>query len=260
MEKGPRIPTVVLGGGTLKGRTEPKASLIVCDEPLIQPALRAVTELSDRVGPMTVVTDLGLAHQYRINNIARVVPPGNSLIESVRAGIAGMDQDKPTLLVCGDMSLVTSDMIDRFLELSEKRSTLADAWLPYIRRETAEQALPGFSHTYGRLAEGQFCMAGLTLLRPKVLRSKFVELLAEGRKGIGKLLLLLGLPTIGRFLLGRLRIPDLETVLSDRLKFKVVGVELPDGALSVDVDSRAKLAAVRRYLETKRLKSQIDSH
>lgn len=249
-----------MGGGTLKGRTEPKASLIVCDEPLILPALRAVTELSDRVGPVTVVTNLDFANQYRINNIARVVPPGNSLIESVRAGIAGMDQDEPTLFVCGDMPLVTSEMIDRFLTQAEERSITADAWLPYIRRQTAEQALPEFPHTYGRLMEGQFCMAGLTLLRPKVLRSRFVELLAEGRKGIGKLLWLLGVPTIGRFLLGRLRVPDLEAVLSDRLKFKAVGVELPDGALSVDVDSRARLARVREFLATQRLQSQTDPH
>lgn len=245
-----KLTAVVLGGGTLKGGTEPKAFLRVDGKCLIDPAVQAVRGCS-MIEQRIIVADPLLCRQFGFDQVASIRQPGRSLVVSVRVGASGLDPNEPVLFVCGDLPRVTAAILEEFVGRCCDHPE-ADAWWGYVSAEAAEQALPGFPHTVGRLADGRFCGAGIALLRPRILRSQELSLLTEERKSILKLLWALGPGTLLHFALGHLTKGGVEAALSRLLACKVVGVESPHGELSVDIDSPRKLALYRRLSSLQR--------
>lgn len=242
-----KINAVVLGGGTLKGDSIPKAFIPVGGRPLIAAAIDAICQYPD-LGEIRIVAEPSLVARHFPKVARAAVPPGVTVIESMRVGVKGWPDDKPVLFISGDMPLVKADMLGDFVTQCAKWSR-ADAWLTFVSKHNAEGALPGFEHTYTRLTEGTFCMGGIALVRPAVLASTKVDELERLRKSAWRLALHIGIVTLIQSKLGLLPRYALEMRLGDLLGCCVASVESRFGGLSVDIDNQQRLACYQQWLE-----------
>ncbi|MCL5040201.1 MAG: nucleotidyltransferase family protein [Firmicutes bacterium] len=247
------VNAVVLAGrandGRLKeyGPPESEALIDIAGKPMLQYVLDALrgsrgVERIMVIGPPQILSQAVSAPGVEF------LPGGDSITDHVLIASRHLAQDKPILIVTSDIPLVTTEMIDRFLEAAG--GLAADFCYPIARRQDNEARYPGVKRTYVSLRDGTFTGGNIFLVNPPVIERviKKAEEFIRYRKSPVKLAGLLGWSFVLGLALKRLNIKQLEAKVSRLFNVKARAVLCPDPEVGLDVDKPSDLELVRRVL------------
>lgn len=254
-----KVEAVLLAGGHYDdvppGEPIPKGKglLPIGGVPMAARALRALRR-SPAISRIVMVSSVGQEELTDScwHGVDRVVPAGERLIDSFKAGVdAVADQTSPALVVVADLPLLTAESVTDWVDRCRARQDAA-VWYSFVRRGNSEAAFPGVRHTYVHFREGTFCGAGFFMSRPEALTSLYEAMtrLTYARKNPLKLGRLLGWDVVFGFLTRRLTIAQAERGMSRLLGgTSCAGIETPYPETAFNVDDVDALRQARRYLE-----------
>lgn len=149
------------------------------------------------------------------------------------------------LLTTGDHPLLTPEILRQFVR--DAAATDAEVVVGLTSYDAVQRAFPEGRRTALRFAGEACCGCNLFYFRSArgaaVLR--FWRRLEQDRKRPHRMLRVLGLGVVLRYLLGRLSLDEALARLSDLTAVRVARVRVTDPDAAVDVDSLADLALVR---------------
>ncbi len=176
------------------------------------------------------------------------VPETGGMLDNLAAGFALTDREKPCLVVTGDIPLLNAEVTENFLALCAPHDH--DLYYPVISRETCLARFPETERTYVRLKEGHLTGGNMGLLKPAwFLENRArLELFISYRKKPLKLLRILPVSFLFKYLLKTLSVSDLENHLSRLLALQARAVFCDCVEIAVDVDKPGDLEVVKRAL------------
>jgi hypothetical protein len=179
------------------------------------------------------------------------IPPAPDLWDNIERGLADLADEEPVLIATADIPLLTTPIVDRFLNDVSAEAAAREVVYPVIPRPVAERRFPGVRRTYFRLKEGAFTGGNLFLVRPGAIRRAraYAQQLLAHRKKPWRLASDIGLGLLLRFLTRRLSLRDAERTAGRLLKIDGAAIICPDPEVGVDVDKPSDLALVTRLLE-----------
>jgi GTP:adenosylcobinamide-phosphate guanylyltransferase len=255
---GPRWSAVVLGGGdpgdpfAAAHGVSVKALIPLGGEPMALHVLRALRG-SGRVSRVVYVGPTTPELDALIDE--RVTDHG-TLLSNLEAGVealavAGLAPGERVLVATADIPLLTPEGLAGVLAAAPENAGLV---YPVVRREDCERAFPGVRRTYARLRDGTFTGGNVFLLDPRLV-GQFLPRLREvlaARKAPLRLARLIGPGVLGRLLLGRLTVSELETRVSALLGVPARALITPHAAIGSDVDQDADLRLAEAHLRAAR--------
>lgn len=234
-----------------------EALIDVCGTPMVGRVLQALSG-TDRVAGGIVVGPEEIRSRGLVPRGFDLALPGADLLGNLRRGIQALRTVTPdaripeeVLLSTSDVPLVTSGMVDGFLEATGDGS--CDAYVPVVRREAAEARFPGVHRTYIHLRDGSFTMGNLFLVKSRLLEAgeghmslldEFVRL----RKSPIRMAQTLGVGLVVGVATRRFTLADLERNAGARIGIRGRAVVLEDPEIGVDVDKASDLKLCREVL------------
>jgi GTP:adenosylcobinamide-phosphate guanylyltransferase len=246
---------VVLGGGksddpvALAAGVSVKALVLLEGRTMAWHVLRALRESGkvDRivyVGP--VVPDFEAL-------IDQGIPGQDGMLENLEAGLKALEEYGLTdraLVVTADVPLLTAAAV-RDLFARDPGTPLV---YPVVTERACELQFPGGRRTYARVREGKFTGGNLFLVEPRLV-SQFMPKLRQviaNRKNPLVLAGIIGLGILIKFLLGQVRIAELEDRVSRILGVQAKALISEHAEIGFDVDKADDLEIVRQRLERRR--------
>lgn len=204
-------------------------------------ALRASTFTANGVlcGPLqSIVADSTHLQALLAPGDIRWLAPATGPAASAVSALEQLDS-YPALVTTADHALLTGAMIDAFCERALAQD--ADFVVGLVPYDCVRAAFPESKRTVLRFSDGGYCGSNLFCVRSErglkaLLFWRQVESL---RKRPWKIARHLGLFTLLRYQLGRLRSADAFALLSRKAGCTLAFVELPIARAAVDVDSVA---------------------
>ncbi|MDR7568620.1 MAG: nucleotidyltransferase family protein, partial [Armatimonadota bacterium] len=233
-----RVDVVVLaGGGGEEGLPEGlpnKAFLPIAGIPMVERVMRAV-RAAPGVGRIALVGPADLPEGVR-GLCDLWIPDTQDLLGNALAGLRALSPAPWVLLVASDLPLLTPQALSEFLD--QCREEEVEVYYPVVPRAVVEAAFPGLRKTYVRTAEGVFTGGGVVLVRSGILQrlEPVIRQVIEIRKNPARLASLFGPQYVVKYVLGRLRIAELEERVQAiaGIRGKAVVCHRPE--LAVDVD------------------------
>jgi molybdopterin-guanine dinucleotide biosynthesis protein A len=251
---------VVLGGGksndpvALAAGVEVKALVLLEGRTMAWHVLRALRE-SGKIDHIVYVGPVVPDFESLIDTH---VPGHDGMLENLEAGLKALEVLRPAdhvsadraLVVTADVPLLTATAV-RDLFTRDPGSALV---YPVVPERACEREFPGGRRTYARVREGKFTGGNLFLIEPRLV-SKFMPKLRQviaNRKNPLALAGIIGPGILIKFLLGLVRIAELEARVSQILgvEAKALISEYPE--IGFDVDKADDLEIVRQRLERRR--------
>lgn len=177
------------------------------------------------------------------------VPPVGDLPSNLRAGVEALDPEGSIIVSSGDIPLMTSAMVERFLTDCEQHS--ASLHYPIAERTLCETRYPLAKRTFVKLRNGSFTGGNLVRIERRVL-PKVLDLIGgvyAARKKPWRLAALVGPGILFGVLTGRLDIETAERRVSQLIGAPVKAVMLKDPELAIDVDKAEDLRLARSALQ-----------
>jgi molybdopterin-guanine dinucleotide biosynthesis protein A len=243
------IVAVVLAGGRLSGAfaraagTRWKAMAPVGDQPLVVRVVRALDAVPSVTG-VYVPGPEGLSALLPAGAVW--VPDAGSAIGNLLAALAAAGRGAGGVLVSGaDLPAVTPEAVSAFLSAVPAG---ADVCLPLVEKAAFTRAFPGSPGIYVRLADGAFTAGGLLWARAEVLEQHeaICRALFGRRKSQLAMAALLGPRLVGRLLLGRLTVAEVEARVSALTGCACRAARGCAPELAYDVDTLFDLIDARR--------------
>lgn len=155
---------------------------------------------------------------------------------SARAALALVPAGQPALVTTADHALLTPAMVDHFC--SRAAESGCDVVAGLARADRVMAAFPEGRRTVTRLAGGGFCGCNLfAFLTPRAGNAaRFWRRVEEQRKHPLKIVRTLGVPSVLRYLCGRLTLEQGLDRLSALMDARAGVVWMPDAETAVDVD------------------------
>ena len=246
---------LVLAGG---GKPEPlveqegvsnKAFILINDRPLLAYILVALQEATsvDRIIVVGPENDLKILQQEGLN--FEIQPEKDSMLDNVASGFETVDRNRLCLIVSGDIPLLNAAVVEEFIQLCAPQDH--DFYYPILSRETCLRHFPETERTYVRLKEGYVTGGNIGLVNPDWFFNNRdqLEMFISYRKKPLKLLRILPLFLIFKYLFKSLSLADLERSISRLLRFKARAVPCKCVEIGVDVDKISDLELVKRELK-----------
>ncbi len=245
---------VLAGGGKVEPLTEQekvsnKAFILLHNKPLLTYILSALEEAPSVeqivvVGPaneLQVLQDAGYSFE--------IAQEKGGMLDNLAAGFETVDQNQPCLVVTSDIPLLRADVIEHFLALCAPHDH--DFYYPVLSRKTCLESFPDTERTYVRLKEGPVTGGNIGLLRPSwfLNNRERLEMFISYRKKPLKMMRILPLTMILKYLFKTLTVSDLESYLSRLLKLKARAVPCECVEIAVDVDKVNDLELVKKVLQ-----------
>jgi CTP:molybdopterin cytidylyltransferase MocA len=246
---------VVAGGGKPEILTEQegvsnKAFIKIHGRPLLAYILAALegapsVERIIVVGPVEELEDLRLEGY----NFEVVPEKKTSMLDNLAAGLEVVDQDRLSLIVTGDIPLLTAAVIEEFLTLCSPHDL--EFYYPVLTREDCLQRFPETERTYVSLKDGYITGGNIGLISTSwfLANRSRLELFISYRKKPIKLLRILPFSLFFKHLRKTLAVSDLETSLSKLLKLKARAIFCSCVEIGVDVDKVSDLEVVKKALQ-----------
>lgn len=244
---------IVLAGGTpepghplwdhTKGR--PKALLPIAGRPMIGWVLEALMA-SNSVDRVIVV---GMEAGDWCPPGVEALPGAGDLTANLYAGIEALRQRGPALYCWSDIPLLRAEMVDAFVRDTADAEIDVNAAL--VSRRALQDRYPDKQDLWLRLREGHFIAADLGMFMPAAavgIRDDLVAL-ADRRKSALATASYVGVPVLLRYVLGRLAIGDIESLVQQRFGLRCRVRQARDPELGLDVDGAADLELCRRVLQ-----------
>ncbi len=239
------IPVVVLGGGSLKGFSQPKSFLPLNGRWMIEWTLEALKSTPD-LGEILVFLPPGEKKKF---SGVKVEFSEDDLLTKLARGVDFFVRSEWLLLVSGDLPLLTPESLSDFLKRCFYFS--ADGYYPVLSRETMENKFPHTKRTYGKLKEGCLTGGNVILIRPQVLTDNWslAEKILAARKKPVQLAQILGFDTVLKFAFRVLTIKEAEERLSRITGYTLKAVFSPFAEIGLDVDKEEDFELVKKFLE-----------
>ena len=247
------LDVVIIAGGelpdTLKKYTEykSKAMLKIGDRHMIEYILEAVRGIKG-IGRVVCVCREEEMRKVLGNKVDLLLPAKESMMENLRAGIHAVADSERVLICTADIPLVTSAMLEDFLDTCKSREI--DLYFPIVEKAVNERKYPRVKRTYFRLKEGIFTAGNVVLLKPTVLEEHWalIEKAMSLRKSPLKLLQMIGIGFVLRFLFRQLSVTDLERKCEKIFGFCGAAVIVPHPEIGIDVDKESDYKLVLEAL------------
>ena len=217
-------------------------------------ALSASSEVEERIlcGPPRSILDKepDLGARIRSDKI-RWMESQQTPSTSASHVFKSLPEQTPILLTTADHAMLSARIVDYFCERA--RTSGCDVVVGLARHETVTQAYPLTQRTATRLQDGSYCGCNLfAFLTPRARRAADVWRQVEAqRKNPMRVIRILGIIAVLRYLLGRLSLAEALDRMSDRLGFRAGAVILPFAEAAIDVDSVNDLKLVEEILSKK---------
>ena len=179
-----------------------------------------------------------------------VLPAADSPATSVASALRIIDLAQPLLITTGDHPLLTSAILQRFVDTAPMDCDLAVALAP---ADVVAAAYPGAVRTFYRLGQRRFSGCNLFLVRSSnVARvAEFWRRMEAHRKRPLRLVWEIGPLALVRVLLGLMTAEQAFAYLSRKAGATIRHVELPVADAAVDVDKPADLELVERIFASR---------
>lgn len=249
------VNAVVLAGrkndGALKevSPEEWEAEIDIGGRPMASYVIQALRRCKE-VKEIAVVGPESLNGEIRAAG-AHLVEPGKDLLENLRNGVKALPHDYKTLIVTSDVPLITGEIVSRFLSACDAKD--ADFYYAIIPKNRVEEKYPGARRTWVRLRDGPFTGGNFLVVTPAIIDSlsRQIDLLFRYRKNPIMLGKLLGLGFMLRFMLGLIRVRDVEERVARMCDIGTFAVVCDDPEVGVDVDKPEDLRLARSVLGEK---------
>lgn len=247
------VDALVLAGGSSKGLEkegeQAKASIRIDKKSMLEYVIASLKN-SNSVQRVAVVGPAALQEKLETDNVDIFLPAKGSLTKNMSLGLAELNSSGPVLITSSDIPLITPEAIDDFINRCEKVD--ADICYSVVDRERIEKFFPGVKRTYVTFREGTFTGGNVGLVNPEVVREN-MELIEKAfglRKSPVKLLRILGLRFVLKFILHRLTLGEVEQRVSLLLNSRGRAVITPYPQIGIDVDKMSDLELARRFLQS----------
>lgn len=223
-----------------------KSLLPIDGRPMVEYVLRALRG-SKFLKNLILVADFPLSPVLQ-PLVDKYVTSGKTMEENIERGVLETTSSLVALLG-SDIPFVSSQTFDQLISLCSQYP--AALYLPVIRKEDIEKAFPGSQRTYARLREGEVKAGNLFLFKRENWHTveAFLSKVVAGRKQLWKLAVIFGLKYLFRFILGKLSIAELESVVTKATSLPVKAFLMNAPDLGVDVDKPEDLILARAVLE-----------
>jgi GTP:adenosylcobinamide-phosphate guanylyltransferase len=254
---------VVLGGGksndpvAMAAGVSVKALVLLEGRTMAWHVLRALRES----GKVDHIVYVGPVSPDFLALIDHNVPGQEGMLENLEAGLQALEQYGPTeraMVVTADVPLLTAAAV-RDLFARDPGSALV---YPVVPERACEKEFPGGRRTYARVREGKFTGGNLFLVEPRLV-SQFMPKLRQviaNRKNPFALAGIIGLDILIKFLLGQVRINELEARISRILGVNAKALISEHAEIGFDVDKSDDLEIVRQRLERRRAHTTAATH
>jgi CTP:molybdopterin cytidylyltransferase MocA len=241
-------PVAASRGGTLK------ALIPVAGRAMVTRVLDAVARAEDvgrvvLVAPRSPAFDAAVAASALPNECVTWVAPVASPSGSVAAAFADAGDADEVLVVTADHPLLDPAWLAALRAGARERGAdLAVALVPWT---TVQARFPRGRRTAYRFGDGAVCGTNLFVFRGPRARAitNLWQRVEADRKRPWRIVRLLGVVNLVRFVSGRLRLHDALTALSERTGFRIHAVLLNAPESAVDVDTIADLECVEAVLQ-----------
>lgn len=178
------------------------------------------------------------------------IPNLDSPSRSAESAVNYIPDDMPVLLTTADHALLTSSMVQNFLQRSAIMP--GDAIVGTVEQQTIAQAYPQSKRTVVRLRDGEFCGCNLFIFKPRgrsligfwrqaeALRKRPWRLIAK----------VLGFKTVWRYLFRTLTLQQALSAVSEKSGVAIQAVILDDPRAGIDVDKVEDLWLVESIIKT----------
>ncbi len=156
---------------------------------------------------------------------------------SALAVLKSLPPGVPVLVTTADHALLSAEMVDFFCRSA--RACGSDLAAALATHETIMAAYPGIRRTVTRLKDGAYCSCNLfAFMTPRAREAaNFWRRVESQRKKPLRVVSVLGLMVVLRYLFGVLTLDEALARLSRRLKIDVAAVKMPFADAAVDVDT-----------------------
>lgn len=212
-------------------------------------ALRA-SPLIDRIIAVAPVT---AGDHPALSNADEVRPDGARITDSLRSGLCDLPPDELVVVSASDLPILTPVCIDEFITFANEAA--ADVVYGCVEQTSHIARFPDVPHTWARLAEGNYCGAGLFALRPRVFPAleRFLERLGAARKNPLALASIFGWDVLARYALRSLTLADAELRACTLLGAPARAVICTHPEIAVNVDRLDDVALAERLVSHAKL-------
>ena len=251
------VNALVLAGGAARDlaaedESAPKALIDINGRPMLQFVLDALAQ-AEQIESVTVVLPSSARDLPVLKKADVVVYSDGSMTENFYKGLEGVAGREPSeedriLSVTADIPLLTPQAVDDFVMRCQE--TDAAIYYPIVAKSAITKQYPQVERTYMTLREGQFTGGNLFLFdRQTALRNRdLLRQVTSARKSLLKLVRMLGLSFILRFMFHALTVRGLEEKVSSLVGRRVTAIPTPFVEISMDVDKASDLDLVRSEL------------
>ncbi len=229
-----------------------KALVRVGDAPLLGHVLKAI-QAWPRRGDIVLVAHKTPPFERVVDELdqlrARVVwrEPAERLYDSIRNAFADQPAGQRGLIVSGDHALLKPAWLEQVYQglCAGAEMTVALAW-----HKTVMAQFPSSRRTHYRFADGAVCGGNVFGCQmPQLMKVLDIwQRMESERKKPWKVLSLLGVRQVARYLAGQLTVTEAFSSLSSKTGVAVAPILIDDGEVAVDVDSMADLQLVERAM------------
>ncbi|MFW6237875.1 MAG: NTP transferase domain-containing protein [Halanaerobiales bacterium] len=239
---------LILGAGLNNGKlrqisdVDYECLIDIEGKPMVEHVIQAVSE-AEKCGRVALV-----GPEIESPDLDYLILDNNSFFANLQTGVEVFGKENYVLFVTSDIPLLTGQMIDEYISLCLPGE--ADFFYPIIPREITCRRFPEARRTYMKLKEGTYTGGNLMLMKPEVIinPSEWLKKMIAGRKKPWKMVRLLGMRIIVRYLTGCLSLNDVEERIQDILGYRGVAIETEIPEIGFDVDKPEDLKLVRDLL------------
>jgi GTP:adenosylcobinamide-phosphate guanylyltransferase len=236
-DRGPDDPVARAAGVRCKSLTP------VGGTPMVLRVLEALAEskqIKARIlcGPPQSIVDLEPDLNARISSgeikwVENQQTPSTSAYHVLQS----LPEQTPVLLTTADHALLSARIVDYFC--TKAQATGCDVVAGVTRHEAVTKAYPHTRRTATRLQDGSYCGCNLfAFLTPRArLAADFWRQVESQRKKPLRVIRVLGVMAVLRYLLGQLSLAEALDRISQRLGFRAGAVVMPFPEAAIDVDS-----------------------
>jgi len=254
------INAIVLAGRKKDGILEkefdvPTKALIPFNgKPMISYVIDAIKGTPNIGKIIAIGPENALSPLFSSDDRIEILDDRGGILENIEAGITYLKpkEEDFILIITSDIPLVTSEMINYFINVSLKYD--ADFFYPILKKEICEEKFPNTRRTYGTVKEGTFTGGNFFLVRAYAFMEakEFLKKAINYRKKPWKLSKLLGFKLLVRFFTKKITISEVENKAYELLGYKGKAIEMPYPEIGIDVDKESDYILVREKLKHKR--------
>jgi len=166
--------------------------------------------------------------------------------------LQSLPEQTSVLLTTADHAMLSAHIVDYFC--TRARNTGCDVVVGVARHEAVTKAYPRTKRTATRLQDGSYCGCNLfAFLTPRARQAAdFWRQIETQRKKPLRVIRVLGVMAVLRYLLGQLSLAEALDRVSRRLGFRAGAVIIPFPEAAIDVDSVADWELVQEIVSNKK--------